>query len=193
MQLKPPFPYVLPVRLPEDAVILDLSRLPEGPAPLWSIGRYDEDRVIYTQALFAGAAPRTIHMGIDLGGPVGTPVYAVGEGRVLFAGFNPEPGDYGHVLVLEHALEGRPIYALYGHLSADSLALSPPGRSVRANDRLGSLGDVHENGGWPPHLHFQLAWECPETHDMPGAVSHLDRAEARLRYPDPARMLGGML
>lgn len=193
MQLKPPFPYVLPVRLPEDTVILDLSRLPEGPAPLWSIGRYDEDRVIYTQALFAGVAPRTIHMGIDLGGPVGTPVYAVGEGQVLFAGFNPEPGDYGHVLVLEHRLEGRPIYALYGHLSADSLVLSPPGRQVRANDPLGFLGDVHENGGWPPHLHFQLAWERPKTHDMPGAVSHSDRAVARLRHPDPACMLGGVL
>ena len=56
------------VLMPPWAVVLDLSTpgAADSPPPTpWAIGRYDEDRTIYTQALFAGA--RTVHMGVDLG------------------------------------------------------------------------------------------------------------------------------
>ena len=69
------------VVLPPDTVVLDLTRPATPPEARWTIGRYDEDRVIYTQALFSGA--RTVHMGIDLGGPVGTAVHAFAGGVVL--------------------------------------------------------------------------------------------------------------
>jgi murein DD-endopeptidase MepM/ murein hydrolase activator NlpD len=183
--------YTLPLRIPADAVVLDLSGPWIGPQPVWSIGRYDEDRGIYTQALFtAGRAPRTVHMGIDLGGPVGEPVYAAGDGLVIAAGALPAPGDYGHALVLEHILDGRLVYALYGHLAARSLAESPVGRRVETGDLIGWLGDLDENGGWPPHLHFQLAWQRPAGPDMPGAVCREERAAGLECYPDPRRMIG---
>ena len=178
------------VVLPPGAPVLDLTAPWPTAGPRWSIGRYDEDRAIYTQALFQGAAPRTVHMGIDLGGPAGAPVYAARDGVVRRAGALPDPGDYGHALVLEHVLDDRPVFALYGHLAAASLAQSPVGRVVQAGDLLGWLGAPDENGGWPPHLHFQLSWDCPPTHDLPGAVSRADRAAALARYPDPQRMLG---
>lgn len=176
--------------LPPGYVVLDLTRAPTGPPPLWSVGRYDEVRAIYTQALFGGA--RCVHVGIDLGGPAGVAVHAFSDGEVIFAGVNPADGDYGPTIVTEHRLEGRPIYALHGHLSGGSLERSPPGRRFRAGEVLGWLGDPSENGGWPPHVHFQLSWERPRTHDMPGAVTLAERAAALERYPDPRRVLGAL-
>jgi murein DD-endopeptidase MepM/ murein hydrolase activator NlpD len=176
------------VVLPAGAVVLDLSGAYPPEPPLWSIGRYDEVRGIYTQALFAGA--RTLHVGVDLGGPAGTAVHAFSAGVVRYAGVNPADGDYGPTLVTEHTLDGRPVWALYGHLSRTSLAWSPVGRRVTAGEVLGWLGAADENGGWPPHVHFQLSWEDPGTHDLPGVVAVADRAAALVRYPDPRRVLG---
>jgi hypothetical protein len=180
------------VVLPPGYVVLDLTRAGDqagsGPQALWTVGRYDEDRVIYTQALFEGA--RTLHVGIDLGGPAGTAVHAFADGEVVQAGVNPAPGDYGPTLVTQHTLDGRPIYALHGHLSTASLARSPIGRRFSAGEVLGWLGEPRENGGWPPHVHFQLCWDRPETHDLPGAVRPADREAALLRFPDPRMVLG---
>lgn len=185
-------PVVHPVVLmPPWSVTLDLSRpLSELPDPgtRWTRGRYGEDRGIYTQALFAGA--RTVHLGLDLGGPVGTAVHAPLDGTVRHGGYNPEDGDYGNVLVVEHAWQGRALFALYGHLSAASLAQSPVGAAVGRGDVLGWLGAPHENGGWPPHVHLQLAWTDPGTHDMPGAVARAQAAAGMAAHPDPVALLG---
>ena len=51
----------------------------------WVVGRYDEVRVgVYNTPLFGGV--RNVHIGIDIGGPVGTPVLAVSDGIVHSAG-----------------------------------------------------------------------------------------------------------
>ena len=176
------------VRMPPDAVVLDLTRPGRPPATPWTIGRYDEDRCIYTQELFGGA--RSVHMGIDLGGPEGTPVHAFAAGEVIHAGTNPAPGDYGPTLVAAHDVDGAPLYVLLGHLSAASLAHSPEGRRFAAGDVLGWLGAPRENGGWPPHVHVQVSLERPATFDLPGAVRPEERVAARLRWPDPRRILG---
>jgi len=178
--------------LPDDAVVLDLTR-PDAPRPPgnpdFAIGRYDEDRRgMYEHELFAGA--RTLHVGIDLGGPAGTEVRAFADGVVFAAGANPEPGDYGHVVVTEHVLGGVTVWALYGHLSAASLDGMQAGRALVAGDRIGWLGDESENGGWPPHLHFQLSLARPQTHDMPGVVAVEERDAALATYPDPRLVLG---
>ena len=55
---------------------------------------------------------------------------------------------------------------------------------------IGWLGDRTENGGWPPHVYFQLSVERPDTHDLPGAVAAEDREAARARFPDPRTVLG---
>ncbi len=174
--------------LPPGTPVLDLSGAhPEGVGP-WSIGRYDEVRGIYTQALFAGG--RCVHMGVDLGGPAGVAVHSFADATVILAGDNAAPGDYGPTLVTEQRWEGRPLYALYGHLSRASLARSPVGRRLRAGEVLGWLGEPEENGGWPPHVHLQLAWERPLVPDLPGAVTLADREAARALYPDPRMVLG---
>ncbi len=154
----------------------------------WTIGRYAERRAMYTAELFAGE--RCVHAGVDIGGPVGTAVHAFYRGSVHAVGYNPAPGDYGHVIVTEHTLDGVSLWALYGHLDERSSARWQPGDVFDAGDVLGWFGDRHENGGWDPHLHFQLAREAPETHDMPGAVRPNEVAWMRVAYPDPRHVLG---
>ncbi len=205
------------VRLPPDAPAVDFSTA-EGAAAAagltYSVGKWDELRPnMYTTALFDAtdhsidgyAGLRNIHMGVDLGAPVGAEVYAYDDGFVHACGYNAAAGDYGHVIVTEHAappggeLGGAPrVWALAGHLAKASTALpawQPPDgggkRAVARGELIGYIGDVHENGGWPiPHVHFQLSVKEPATHDMPGVVSAEQRDDARRDYPDPRLVLG---
>ncbi len=167
----------------------------------WSIGRYDENReAMYSSEHFQNldnhidgyGGRRTVHLGIDLGAPVGTKVYAFTDGIVHSLGYNPQHGDYGHVIVIQHTLpSGGDVWALYGHLDQSTFRGKQRGTRIRKGQVIGRLGDCHENGGWEaPHVHFQLATSAPETHDMPGASSVEDRVKALLEYPDPRYVLG---
>jgi hypothetical protein len=173
-------------------------------SPTWAIGKYDENRVgMYTSELFQDASNtidgygglRTVHLGIDLGAPVGTKVFAFCDGVVHSAGCNAEFGDYGYVVVIEHDLptDGKRVWALYGHLTKDSIRGKRPGSLVKKGQVIGRVGDCHENGGWlEPHVHFQLSMNPPETHDMPGASSMEEREKALMDYPDPRYVLGAI-
>lgn len=180
------------IRLPEAYEVYDFTRGYDPDRALaspYGVGRYDEKRRgMYTAALFAGA--RDIHMGVDLGAPVGEAVHAFFDGAVHRFGYNAAPGDYGYTLVTEHALDGRPVWALHGHLSARSLEGRYEGQRVARGEVIAWVGDRHENGGWNPHLHFQLSLVRPEVADLPGAVSDTDRERARAIYPDPRLVLG---
>ena len=74
------------IDLPEFYDVLDLTgdveniRLSE-----FSIGKYDEVRNIYTTEIFSSG--RSVHVGLDIGGPVGTPIMSVADGRVAFSGY----------------------------------------------------------------------------------------------------------
>jgi len=172
---------------------------------MFAVGKYDENRIgLYTTPLFQNTSNlvdgyqglRTIHLGIDLFGPVGHKVFAFADGILHSAGYNAALGDYGHVIVVEHEVGSvnntkQKLWALYGHLDSKSIQGKTPGRNIRKGQVLGRMGDVHENGGWPnPHVHFQLSIYPPETHDMPGVVSKKDREKALVHYPDPRIVLG---
>jgi murein DD-endopeptidase MepM/ murein hydrolase activator NlpD len=155
----------------------------------YGVGRYDERRPgMYTTELFGGL--REWHMGVDLAAPVGEPIHAFADGTVHLFAYNAAPGDYGHTLVTAHVIEGTPVWALHGHLAARSLVGRRIGEPVRMGEVIAWVGDRHENGGWNPHLHFQLALEAPAVADLPGVVSADERAAALQRYPDPRVVLG---
>lgn len=183
---------MLVMALPPSADLLDLSIPEDQRSPRtspYAIGRYDERRVgVYTQPLFGGT--RNLHVGLDLFGPVGEPLYALADGEICYCGYNPADGDYGHALVMRFTHEGQPLFALYGHLARSVLTLSPVGRQVQRGDHIASLGAPHENGGWPPHVHLQLSRTDPGTHDMPGTVEPGERDKALVQYPDPQMILG---
>ncbi|MBP72184.1 MAG: peptidase M23 [Euryarchaeota archaeon] len=178
------------VILPEEYTVLDLSKgqwVP--PETIFSIGKYDELRPgMYNTEIFHGE--RFLHVGIDIGAPIGTPCMAFSDGEVSHFGYNPEPGDYGNVLITKHKLDGVSLWALYGHLSSESIENKILGQKVVAGEVVAWFGDESENGGWEPHLHFQLSLIEPETHDMPGVVAPEDREQALNDYPDPRLVLG---
>jgi murein DD-endopeptidase MepM/ murein hydrolase activator NlpD len=158
----------------------------------FDVGRYNERRrSMYESELFGEKDPwsedetRDIHVGVDIGGVVGTPIHVVADGHVHSCGYNPAQLDYGHVIISEHELNGRKVWALHGHLSAQSVVGKRSGDRLVQGDVLGWIGDEHENGGWPPHVHFQLSLVEPATHDLPGVVSASQHAQALVDYPDP--------
>ena len=131
-------------------------------------------------------------MAVDLGAPVGVPVHAFADGWIQHFGFQPGLGDTGHTLITGHELNGTTFYVLIGHLSSDSLGFKWLGKKFRRGDILGTVGDAlrRENGGWPPHIHFQVSMLRPKTHDLPGVVALADVARAKDAFPDPRLILG---
>jgi murein DD-endopeptidase MepM/ murein hydrolase activator NlpD len=125
----------------------------------YGLGAYGEDRRVYTSAQFAdagGPERRTVHTGIDVFAAATTPVHAPMAGRVLYVTYNADPLDYGHTLILQHEADGVAFFTLYGHLAGTLPGLVQPGDQVQAGQVICHLGDWHENGGWAPHLHFQV-------------------------------------
>jgi murein DD-endopeptidase MepM/ murein hydrolase activator NlpD len=86
------------------------------------------------------------HEGIDLPAPVGTPVFAAADGRVVYAG-NGIRG-YGNLIVVRHAGD---LLTVYAH---NSVLLVTPGQPVRAGDRIALVGQSGRATG--PHLHFEV-------------------------------------
>ncbi len=157
-----------------------------------SVGRYDEARQIYTAPEFAGtggpfAEHRTIHIGLDLFAPVGTSVLSPLDGVVHAFGDNRQPLDYGPVIVLRHRTDdGTEFFTLYGHLSRKSMDGLEVGLIIEAGDRIASLGPAEVNGGWTPHLHFQIITDILDLGtSFPGVALPSQRAVWRALCPDP--------
>lgn len=155
----------------------------------FGVGRYNEKRPnTYTSELFESA--RHIHMGLDLRAPVGTPVHAFYDGEIFLHGYNGADGDYGYTLITRHVIDGVPVFAMHGHLAGASIEPWRSGDRVAGGQAIAAIGDRHENGNWPHHLHFQLSFVEPKECDMPGVVTEADHEEALLTYPDPRLVLG---
>jgi murein DD-endopeptidase MepM/ murein hydrolase activator NlpD len=179
------------VVLPKEVVVLDLSgESSTRTDQIWTIGRYDEIRGIYNQPMFGG--DRVVHLGIDIGGPVETPIHAFKDGKVFAVGINPDNGDYGPTLITEHNVNGRAIWVLHGHLSWTSIKHHNVGDKVKSGQEIAQIGGSEENGGWPPHLHFQLSYVPPKSHDMRGVFTIDEAKKARLIHPDPRMVLGNI-
>ncbi|QKZ15354.1 peptidoglycan DD-metalloendopeptidase family protein [Spirosoma sp. KUDC1026] len=157
------------------------------------VGGYNEHRVIYRRSPHfqqEPAEPREIHLGIDLWIEAGTPVFAPLDGVVHSFQDNTGFGDYGPTIILEHEVDGRPLYSLYGHLTRQSLNGLYEGRSVRTGEKIAEVGPYPENGDWPPHLHFQLMTDMlGRKGDFPGVCSVADRERFLAICPNPNVLL----
>jgi 4-aminobutyrate aminotransferase-like enzyme len=161
------------------------------------IGRYDEARGIYLSGLFgAGERPtderRTVHLGIDLFVPAGAPIHAPLEGVVHTLANNTAPQDYGPLVILRHETDaGAGFFTLYGHLTEDTLEGLETGQRVAAGQRFARVGAPPTNGGWTPHLHFQIILDLLEKDaDFPGVARASQRAVWTGLSPDPNVLLG---
>jgi 4-aminobutyrate aminotransferase-like enzyme/Ser/Thr protein kinase RdoA (MazF antagonist) len=156
------------------------------------IGRYDEPRLLYVSPIFGtGDRPtdtrRTVHIGLDLFAPAGTPVFAPLDGTVHAFADNAQHQDYGPVIVLRHVTnDGVEFFTLYGHLSRESLASLEVGAAVAAGDRIATFGAPEVNGGWTPHLHLQVIVDLLDLGtDFPGVAFASQRAAWTALCPDP--------
>ncbi|MEM7201692.1 MAG: aminotransferase class III-fold pyridoxal phosphate-dependent enzyme [Planctomycetota bacterium] len=172
------------------------ARLREAGAEL-GLGRYDEARVLYASDGFAAdgeerSAPRTVHLGVDLFAPAGTPVLAPFDGEVWSVADNDAPLDYGPTLILQH--EPAPnvrFWTLYGHLDPEVLERLAAGQRVGRGERVAAIGAPPRNGGWPPHLHLQVVADpLDQRGDVPGVAAPQWRAVWRSICPDPSPLLG---
>lgn len=90
---------------------------------------------------------KRLHGGIDLAGPVGTPIYAAASGTVLYAG--PASG-FGNWVVIDH---NNGYLSVYGHMYANQIYVRP-GQQVSAGQHIAGIGSA--GGSTGPHLHFEI-------------------------------------
>ncbi|MDX8402204.1 MAG: peptidoglycan DD-metalloendopeptidase family protein, partial [Mariprofundaceae bacterium] len=88
------------------------------------------------------------HRGVDYAAPAGTAVHAVGEGRVIFAGWK---GGYGRFVLIRHS--NRIHSTAYAHLRAFARGIRR-GAHVRQGQVIGYVGMSGLATG--PHLHFEF-------------------------------------
>lgn len=122
------------------------------------------------------------HLGVDYAAATGTPVRAVGDGTIEFAGVQ---GGFGNVVMVKHRNNSTTVYA---HLSR---ILVKQGQSVSQGQNIGAVGAT----GWAtgPHLHFEFrvngVHQDPTTiarqsEAVPVATAHkpaFERAAAQVR------------
>jgi 4-aminobutyrate aminotransferase-like enzyme/Ser/Thr protein kinase RdoA (MazF antagonist) len=161
------------------------------------VGRYDEARYLYIDPAFSTGedlpdAFRTLHLGMDLFVAASTPVHAPMNGKIIAFADNAAPRDYGPVIVLEHKIDtDRRFYTLYGHLSRKSIAKLRVGQKIKRGEVFAKVGKANVNGGWTPHLHFQIINDLLELDtDFPGVARASQRNVWRSLCPDPNLILG---
>ncbi len=123
------------------------------------------DKPVKTAAFTSGYGVRSdpfkgraaMHAGIDLAGPVGTPIYATADGTVSDAGYNS--GGYGNLVKIDH---GRGIETRYGHLSA---FLVRPGQRVTRGQMIGRMGSTGRSTG--SHLHYEVRIDARAVNPIP--------------------------
>jgi murein DD-endopeptidase MepM/ murein hydrolase activator NlpD len=107
------------------------------------------------------------HHGADFSAPAGSPIQAVADGTVYYAGddletqFGPQVNFYGNLVVIQLAQgwNGHTIYALYGHMSRVDVQT---GQAVSAGDVVGAIGATGVALG--PHAHLEAREDAPESY-----------------------------
>jgi hypothetical protein len=89
---------------------------------------------------------RRAHKGIDFASPLGTPIYATGNGKVVDAGFST--GGHGNRVVINH---GFGYQTLYGHMYRIKARV---GDEVKRGEVIGYVGSTGKSTG--PHVHYEV-------------------------------------
>jgi murein DD-endopeptidase MepM/ murein hydrolase activator NlpD len=87
-----------------------------------------------------------MHRGIDVAGPVGTPIHAAADGVVQFSGWNS--GGYGKMVEIRHA-DGS--MTRYAHNSRNLVQV---GQRVQQGQQIAEMGSTGFSTG--PHVHFEV-------------------------------------
>lgn len=99
---------------------------------------------------------RAMHAGVDIPGPIGTPIYATADGVI---GRAQRLGGYGNYIEIEH---GQGIQTRYGHLSS---ILVTPNTRVKRGQLIGRMGSTGRSTG--SHLHYEVRLDGRAVNPMP--------------------------
>lgn len=88
-----------------------------------------------------------MHRGVDFAAPIGTPIYAAGDGRIELSGRN---GAYGNYIRIRHNSDYS---TAYGHMSRIARGMGK-GKRVRQGQVIGYVGNTGRSTG--PHLHYEI-------------------------------------
>ena len=162
---------------------------------IW-LGYYHEPRLIYAEPAFRkgpfkASNRRTVHLAVDAFAPDFTPMYAPLDGEVFVVENRNGHLDYGGVIILRHETPaGDAFYTLYGHLDPECCDRLSPGDMIAKGEEFCRLGDASMNGGWAPHVHFQLALTTEGIEaDWPGVGDPDEMYMWRAICPNPAALL----
>jgi murein DD-endopeptidase MepM/ murein hydrolase activator NlpD len=86
------------------------------------------------------------HTGVDIAGPMRTPIYAAADGVVIASGWNS--GGYGNMTIIDH---GNGLFTRYGHATRN---LTSVGDKVTQGQVIALMGSTGRSTG--PHLHFEV-------------------------------------
>ncbi len=114
------------------------------------------------------------HLATDYAVPAGSPVVAVANGTVTFAGW--DGGGYGNLVRIKHASGLTSGYAHLSRIASDIRA----GRTIKQGDLIGLVGQTGLATG--PHLHFMMAKNGTPVNPVP-----------TLKKGEPAPPLDGAL
>lgn len=117
---------------------------------------------------FRGSA--AMHAGIDLAGPMGTPIYATADGIVDRAEWS---GGYGNLVEIEH---GKGLQTRFGHLSR---MLVTPGQRVTRGQLIALMGSTGRSTG--SHLHYEVRIDGHAVNPVPflQSADYVTAMEAR--------------
>ncbi|SDU77623.1 Peptidase family M23 [Arcanobacterium phocae] len=136
------------------------------------------DKLIYPMA--AGTYTRTspfgyrvdpiygssaLHSGVDFAGALGTPIYAVADGKVVYSGTSPRTLG-AHVVAIQHEIDGTVFTSWYWHSFSAGVHVKE-GDDVRLGQHIADVGNSGHSTG--PHLHLEI---------HPGAFSGLEISSA---------------
>jgi murein DD-endopeptidase MepM/ murein hydrolase activator NlpD len=103
---------------------------------------------------FRGTA--AMHAGVDIPGPIGTPIYATADGIISHAG---RQGGYGNLVEINH---GKGIATRYGHLSQ---ILVGDNARVHRGQLIGMMGSTGRSTG--SHLHYEVRIDGHAVNPIP--------------------------
>ena len=98
-----------------------------------------------------------MHKGIDFAAPIGTPIYAGGNGIVEYVGRN---GGYGKYIRIRHNNEYKTAYA---HLNSYKKGISK-GVRVNQGEVIGYVGSTGRSTG--PHLHYEIIYQNKQINPL---------------------------
>ncbi|SFS16538.1 Peptidase family M23 [Microbacterium sp. cf046] len=93
---------------------------------------------------------RRFHEGSDFAAAGGTPILAIADGIVTFAG---PRGGFGNLIIIEHTVNGEPVASFYAHMW-DAGVHVVAGSTVAAGQHIGDVGSSGRSTG--THLHLEV-------------------------------------